>query len=416
MRGVSTARGHRLRVTAVVASAGIFLGSRAAGAQQASTPVQIAGEYSALGLDRGPLEGPYEGTGSTGLGVRVEFTLTRRVEVESRLTWFPANLLQEFQGQGGQTLQAAVGIRGKFFVWPRASVYGLLLPGLIHFTDTVTAVVNHSDVVGGSTHFALDTGWGVELYPSSRWTLRAEVSGPLYGSPGTVLVRQPTPYGDYTVSIAARFVNPWQVSAGVGYRMGSFQDRRVEHDVAGRWEIGGQVTRGTFTDALAEGPSFQRNTALGAFASYRVAPAVYADVGINGFLRQAPSATAFDGGYLLQVLGGVKLGVRKDSYGIFGKARVGVNSQSGAFREGHLPSQGARLPIVTTGRANAVAIDVGGVFERYLGRHLMIRFDGSDVLSVFRGTTIVENGVPIFFQAPASTHSLQMAVGLGWRS
>src|SRR5262249_23137215 len=99
--------------------------SGSAWAQQQSTPVQIAGEYSALGLDRGLRE-----TGSPGLGVRVEVALTRRVEIEGRMTWFPANLVQEFQTQGGKTLQAAAGIRGKLFVSRDLSVYGLLLPGL----------------------------------------------------------------------------------------------------------------------------------------------------------------------------------------------------------------------------------------------------------------------------------------------
>ena len=62
---------------------------------------------------------------------------------------------------------------------------------------------------------------------------------------------------------------------------------------------------------------------------YRLSPAVYADAALNAFVRPASVRTPFDGGYLLQGLGGVNLGVRKDRNGIFVKTRVGVNSHSG---------------------------------------------------------------------------------------
>jgi hypothetical protein len=88
----------------------------------------------------------------------------------------------------------------------------------------------------------------------------------------------------------------------------------------------------------------------------------------------------------------------------------GVFAPDGVFK-----SVVRAIPSVTTGRANAVAVDVGGVFERYVGRSLLVRFDGGDVVSMFHATTIVEDGVPVFLEAPASTHSLQMTLGLGWR-
>jgi hypothetical protein len=148
--------------------------------------------------------------------------------------------------------------------------------------------------------------------------------------------------------------------------------------------------------------------ALGGFASCRLAPAVYADAAVNVSTRDVRTRTSWDGGYLTQVLGGVKAGVRKDGYGVFGKARLGVNSQSGAgagIASGHLQ----------LARANAFAIDLGGVFEQYLSRRLLIRFDGGDTISVFHSTTYVRNGVEIPQPAPSPIDSLQMTVGFGWR-
>jgi hypothetical protein len=358
-----------------------------------------------LGLYPGPgLE-----TGTSGLGVRAEFTLTRRVEIEGRLTWFPANVYQDFQSQGGKTLQAAAGIRGKLFVAPRFSVYGLFLPGLLHFTNTVTGVVGRAQIKGRATHFALDTGLGVELYPLSRWSVRAEVSGPVYGAPGGELARDPGPRGDATLSILPKVRSLWQVSTGVGYRFGALRDLSVEMPVAGRWEVGGQAATTTTVRPDATELSLTRIPTLGTFMSYKLAPSIYADGAVNASLRSTVS-TPFEGGYLLQALGGVKLGVRKDQYGVFAKTRVGVNSHSEVLR-----SVDPSIPRVTTGRSNAVALDIGGVVERYLGRQWLIRFDGSDVISVFHATTITVEGLPTPLDAPKATHSLQMTVGFGWR-
>ena len=100
--------------------------------------------------------------------------------------------------------------------------------------------------------------------------------------------------------------------------------------------------------------------------------------------------------------------VERNGYGLFGKARFGINSQSGAVsavESGHF-----RLS-----RVNAFAIDLGGVFEQYLGRRLLIRFDGGDTISVFGPTTYARNGVSMRLPAPEAVDSLQMTVGFGWR-
>src|SRR5260370_39435198 len=94
----------------------IVLLSNAAFAQTETTPFQIAGEFSALGLDRDlNFTTGIATIGTAGFGVRTEVTLAPGFELETRLTWFPAEVLLERQAQGGHTLQAAAGIRGK--VW-----------------------------------------------------------------------------------------------------------------------------------------------------------------------------------------------------------------------------------------------------------------------------------------------------------
>jgi hypothetical protein len=384
-----------------------------ANAQPQTTPLQIAGEFSALGLDRGPGNDGTGSTGTSGAGLRAEFTLAPRVEIETRFTWFPSDLVQEFQAQGGHTVQVAAGVRGKLWASPRLSIFGLLLPGVIHATNAVIAQSGLRVESGGVTHFALDTGLGVEWYAGPRWAARVELTGPLYGAPGAEIERSPPgPNGQVaTLSIPARFVNPWQVSTGVGYRFGSPRSSEPGHPVAGRWEVGGDLAHITAIDAYGFGTAFQHFPAIGAFAAYRLAPAVYADGAVQVSRPQVPEVPSpLDGGRLVQALGGAKVGVRRDGYGVFAKIRAGVNHYSRAFASGDTIT-GA----IQTRGSNVAAIDVGGVVERYVGRRWLIRFDGSDVISIFHPATFVINGRIIAPRVPTPTDSIQLVVAAGWR-
>src|SRR6185503_25335 len=92
--------------------------------QEVTRPLQFGAEYSALALYRES----DQGAGVSGFGIRAEYRLTRRVDVEGRVLWFPTTSLREFEAQGGRTTQLALGVRGKFLIWKRASFYGVLLP------------------------------------------------------------------------------------------------------------------------------------------------------------------------------------------------------------------------------------------------------------------------------------------------
>lgn len=378
--------------------------SATAFAQDTTRSLQISAEYSALGLD----QESGRNTGVSGLGMRADYRLTRRIDVEGRALWFPGPSLQEFEAQGGGTSQFAAGIRGRFVTTTRASFYGLLLPELLHFSDAITDLSGPDVVAGGATHFALDWGLGAEMRATDRWALHADLTGPLY------LIREedlgcsePGPNGAVACgSLAPRVVNVWQVSAGLSYSVGPVRHQPSEEPVSGNWEIGGQLgatmTAGALTTNLRTLPAF------GGFVSYRLFPATYADAAASFSTRDVRTRTSWDGGHLAQVLGGVKVGVRKDGCGMFGKVRLGVNSQSGAvsaIEAGHF-----RLS-----RVNALAIDLGGVFEQYLARGLLLRFDGGDTISVFGPTTYTRNGVTMQLPAPEWVDSLQMTVGFGWR-
>jgi len=72
-----------------------------------------------------------------GFGGRFDWNLTRRLALETQVDFFPEHSGELFYRQGGQTLQAVAGIRAKVIQTRRLSVFGLVRPGVFHFTDVL---------------------------------------------------------------------------------------------------------------------------------------------------------------------------------------------------------------------------------------------------------------------------------------
>jgi hypothetical protein len=100
--------------------------------------------------------------------------------------------------------------------------------------------------------------------------------------------------------------------------------------------------------------------------------------------------------YATQGLFGVKAGKQGKHFGVFAKARPGFQTN-----------------FVINGRTQArLAMDVGGVAEVYPNRHLVLRFDASDVIIPF-GNNVVGEG--LFAERLGTTHNLQYNLGIGIR-
>ena len=135
-----------------------------------------------------------------------------------------------------------------------------------------------------------------------------------------------------------------------------------------------------------------------------------------------------DNGRATEVLGGVKVGRRFGSWGLFGKARPGVVS----FSEGNsdiVPDTSAGafpgFPFrLETSRATHFATDIGGVLEFYPSRRIVTRFDAGDTIIhhgsrrtnslQFDGTTNTFTLVP-FTIGSRTTHNFQFVASIGFR-
>jgi hypothetical protein len=128
--------------------------------------------------------------------------------------------------------------------------------------------------------------------------------------------------------------------------------------------------------------------------------------------------TNFTGGPMLQGLAGVKAGLRKKMFGVFGKFRPGFESSGEAtvprFLNGNGPAP--RNPFgFERIRSTQFAMDVGAVFEFYPSPRTILRFDGGATIVRYPGIEFTQfpQGTQIF--ETVYTHAPQFSLGFGFR-
>ena len=171
----------------------------------------------------------------------------------------------------------------------------------------------------------------------------------------------------------------------------SAQTRRVE--------VGGHFTFLDFTPTYNLGER-HKNVGLGGRFTYNFNKYVAAEAELDYFPTTDSVYTFFpEWGRKTFALFGVKAGLRKQKFGIFGKARPGfAHFTFTPLLACPLSQPGPCLQPTKTN----FAMDVGGVFEYYVSRNVALRFDAGD--------TIIHH--QRFF---GTTHQLQTSAGVVFR-
>ena len=125
-------------------------------------------------------------------GVALIGNLSRRLAFESQIDFFPENGVPLPLEQGGQTMEAVFGLRAKVIQTRHFSVFGLVRPGLLHFTDVQVLAPGNTGayITQPATYFVLNVGGGIQYYPTPRWVLRADIEGDPYRIPAFFLFRR----------------------------------------------------------------------------------------------------------------------------------------------------------------------------------------------------------------------------------
>src|SRR5215813_4113817 len=152
-------------------------------AQEDHTRFEFGAQYSTIRLT----SHDFGASNYSGFGGRFDWNLSRRLAFESQVDFFPEHLIPLVTLQGGQTLQAVFGVRAKVLETRRLAVFGLIRPGLFHFTDAEYLLPSAPTGFGlrPETLFVLNLGGGLEYYVSPRWALRADIEGDPYRAPNS---------------------------------------------------------------------------------------------------------------------------------------------------------------------------------------------------------------------------------------
>jgi hypothetical protein len=402
-------------------------------AQDQFTRIEVGGQFDGIRL----LNAEERNEFKPGFGARLDINLTRRLAFESTVDFFPRNAPQspDQAGQGGRTLQALFGVRAKFITTRRYSVYGILRTGLTYETNNLSSLTfDPPDGLiflrgsGPVTHFTLDLGGGVELYPTRRWIFRAEIDDSPYFA-GNLPVLDPEilgPSGEplaVTIAHGAIFA-PWKISLGASYRVGALRDFPRDDEQDDQQDHGGRPSRLTVgAQATSLSLSFidgvdgaTTEVGVGPFASYRIWRFIEADTAMFLFPREEKTTGPFDGGRILQGFYGVRAGFRTRHIGFFAKVRPGFESNSRVLASETITLGPGASIVDTFGRTTYFALDFGGVIELYPTKHLVVRLDAGDTM-IYPGRVPIVTllGTTTFVPDFPRQDTMQFGVGFGWR-
>jgi hypothetical protein len=346
----------------------------------------------------------------TGGGGHVAVALTPRIAIDTRARIFPTEAVPDVVC-GGRTVQVFAGPKATFASRGRYSIYGVLLPGVIHFSRVVTNVDGDVITVGGATHLALDMGVGAAVRLNRRWAAHAEWRGPLYSVRGFARLSDFPPAaerGILDVVVDPSMQSTFQVSAGVSYRAGSMV-QASEAQQRGSWLVGGDAGIVAYAPYVVVGPDIITARRVGAFVSRPITSWMDADGGIGVLLRVDHGHSTNEGGRVAHALAGVRIGRRFGRVGYFLKLRAGARSHS----EGLVAEPELGHPVF--GRIYRPAIDFGTVIETTIGRRLVWRVDVGDLMSFYPSIPIEIEGRRINDYAMPATDSIVVSSGIGWR-
>ena len=140
---------------------------------------------------------------------------------------------------------------------------------------------------------------------------------------------------------------------------------------------------------------------------------------LNFFPRDFQKFTTnFTGGRMLEGLFGVKAGMRKTRFGVFGKIRPGLESSGRAevprFVNGNGPDP--RNPFgFERIRSTQFALDVGGVLEYYPTPRTIVRFDAGDTMVRYPNVEFIQFPQGTRVLQTVYSHKAQFSAGFGFR-
>jgi len=394
----------------LVCLATLFLWQAAAHGQQITSSEVGLGVYQQSdtvnvgfpNASKGYLSGPF---------ARYTFNLNRSVALETSVSDSTDMTFPDIKRQGGHEVLALAGIkagiRRRYF-----GVYGRLDAGAASYSrgdELFTRPISYYR----DTHFALQPGVAVEVYPTSRTILRLDVDENLNAVFGRHIYLGPNleelVYGGVPHHLG--------LSLSVARRFGSMHDAPELAPASQRVSVGA-----LFPLQIREHLLELNSPALGGGGAWIEAPLyrfLSADLVAFDLPHDDRTADAQDGGTSFSAFAGPKLGFHRSRLGLFVKARPGITR----FSRTNDAQSFSRAGIFFGDRPKIdFTLDTGGVIQYTPSRHTVLRFEAGDAFIHYHGSTIVssvESGglfqTTDFHYPPIHNASILFLAGAGWR-
>ena len=198
------------------------------------------------------------------------------------------------------------------------------------------------------------------------------------------------------------------------------QNGYAQYEDQKKFEVGAQFSVLGINDPQGLNDIFPRTElGMGGRLSYNLNRHFALEAEVNFFPRDYRKVRSnFTGGRMTEGLFGLKAGLRKNKFGIFGKVRPGFESSGRAeiarFPNGNGPDRQNPFGFEDM-RATQFALDVGGVFELYPSRRTIVRFDFGDTIVRYPGIPFTQIPQGTIVVKSLYSNKLQFSAGLGFR-
>jgi hypothetical protein len=200
-----------------------------------------------------------------------------------------------------------------------------------------------------------------------------------------------------------RIMAPWHLEVGTGFRLGSLSERHETSPAPERFTAGAQYSLFSSNRGFQE--IVRDESGAGGWFTWNFSKYFALDASSTFFPRTIHLADFQQGGRMFQALAGLRGGVRRGRFGIFGKFRPGIQRYSATETD---PAPFGTAPFTD------IAVDAGGIIEFYGTHHSVFRFDAGNTSVYYRAKNLATPDGP--FRAPAFTNNaIQMTVGFGFR-
>lgn len=262
------------------------------------------------------------------------------------------------------------------------------------------------------TNFALEYGGVTEYQMTSRWALRLDAAHLLMPQFDQIIQRYSD--GSALVFLPGSTMQHLDARLGITRSFGALREQRAEPvPNVSAWDVGLLFALQPRTQP--EWMMINAYPTLGAWASWNLSRHVSWDTALMHSGRNAGQAFVDyqTGGRAFEALTGLKMGIRRDHMGYFGKIRGGTITFGETFRQiGGNPN--GTITNVDLGMFTNPVLDVGGVLEVYPSPHSILRVDAGSATIFYQPKDVIYFGRTIAIPEQTQTTTM-MSFGGGFR-